>query len=548
MVDLRNLPTFEKIEELEIDSGIKACLSYGIKFSAKWLQQARPEQLQPDPDMDWETHLLMMGRGGGKTFSNINNVLCLALLTPGLKVCAIAPTYGDVEKIIFKEGVIRELMKLDPSIGMQLVKGWNKKDNVLELPNGSTIYGFSSESPERLRGNQFHIVWVTELAYCENQLYLLEQIDLVLRLITDGLGRPFTARLLVDTTPARNSRALRILRDDPKTITVYGSSLANADNLSKRAVRRMKQLIKTDEELARQEIFGELLLDDDGTILPAASWRMWQARNFPKPERVVVSADTAYKVGKDSDFTACTVWAICPRHFEQEVEQKLGNGNVIRYRKVVIRYIMILVKAWRRRLQFFDLQREIQKTYDEQYALLGLEDTDSSKLLCLVEDKGSGQSLIQEFERMGVPTVAWKTGTRSKVDRAELAASILRSGNVWAPMRLNAEHDIRDPSDLEETGPATGRFAEKVKRAEIDDRFEYWAQAVIRELDEFPTGEKDDYVDSCAQAWNFFREQGYLDIVATDRYYESRSDERTRSYGDDDFDNETPVTRSAAYG
>ena len=97
----------------------------------------------------------------------------------------------------------------------------------------------------------------------------------------------------------------------------------------------------------------------------------------------------------------------------------------------------------------------------------------------LIEDKGSGISLIQELRSMGVPVENFSYGRGSKgvsndkVARANMVADIFASGYVWAPER---------------------RFADEC----------------IEECAEFPYGDHDDYVDSVVQALLRFRSGGLI--------------------------------------
>lgn len=516
MSNIPSFPSIQAINAADLDDGDKLCKKLGLMLWAKWIEEARPEQLEPTSSKPWSTFLLLMGRGAGKTFANINNNLIAALLTPGLKVGCIAPTAAQVKRVLFKEGIMARLRKLDREAYKELSKGWNKNENTLELPNGSTFYGFTSEVADATRGSQFHRLWITELAYCKNQAEIMQETSFTLRLRFDEYGNDIGApRLVIDTTPERNNLILKKLRDNPKTVVAYGSSLDNKA-LPAEFIEKMEKLCYTDPELAQQEVFGYLLTDDDSQILDRQFWKMWTKPKYPKPERVIISADTAYKEGKDNDYTAITVWGICPIIAQRKHAIKAADGSemgtqIVYYRK----YVMIMMKAMKRRMEFHAMLTEIQKIYDAEKSRLDLDEDDPSKLLCIVEDKGSGISLIQEMQRGGIPTLPWSTGSKSKMLRAQLAAPILRAGHVYAPSQLG------DP-----------------------EKFEFWVEGVVSQLHDFPAVEHDDYVDSCTQAWNFFRENGYLE-TQLDRSYRSRDTELNAE--EDDADDDV-VPMRAAYG
>jgi phage terminase large subunit-like protein len=74
--------------------------------------------------------------------------------------CAvIAPTYADIKHTCF-EGE-SGLLKVIPK---SLIENYNSTDLILKLKTGTTIRGFTSEKPARLRGPQHEFIWCDELA------------------------------------------------------------------------------------------------------------------------------------------------------------------------------------------------------------------------------------------------------------------------------------------------------------------------------------------------------------------------------------------------
>jgi len=92
----------------------------------------------------------------------------------------------------------------------------------------------------------------------------------------------------------------------------------------------------------------------------------------------------------------------------------------------------------------------------------------------IIEAKASGQSLLQEFRRMGIPVVDFTPGRgNDKHARVNACAPIFESGQVFYPEGM------------------------------------HYAEEVIEECAAFPHGENDDYVDSTTQAMLRYR-QGYF--------------------------------------
>lgn len=215
---------------------------------------------------------------------------------------------------------------------------------------------------------------------------------------------------------------------------------------------------------------------EEGAIIKREAWRRWgydpdpsrsmcpspahqeNWRNLRPPacSFVMLSIDTALKKTERADYSAFTTWGVF------EVEDRL-TGKVINN--------IILLSAWKARLEFPELKRTVRQFYREDQP-----DT------ILIEDKGSGTSLIQELRAMDIPVENFSFGrgkakgtglSNDKVARANMITDIFASGYVWAPER---------------------RFADEC----------------IEECAEFPNGDHDDYVDTVVQALLRFRSGGFI--------------------------------------
>jgi predicted phage terminase large subunit-like protein len=165
--------------------------------------------------------------------------------------------------------------------------------------------------------------------------------------------------------------------------------------------------------------------------------RQWWAsyREPPHFNRIVQSWDTAYKSGSENDFSVCTTWGVAE------------NGYY-------------LLSCWRGRLEFPALKR--------QMVLLASE---YSPTVILVEDKASGQSLIQELKYETALPIRPVAVDRDKVARTQAVTPLIEAGKVFLP----------------ESAP--------------------WLADFLDELAAFPTGVHDDVVDSVTQALNYLRHQ-----------------------------------------
>jgi hypothetical protein len=126
-------------------------------------------------------------------------------------------------------------------------------------------------------------------------------------------------------------------------------------------------------------------------------------------------------------------------------------------------YNIILLNSIKERLEYPELKRLVLEEYKEW-----------QPDAFMVEKKSNGAVLYQEFRRMGVPVGEFTPGKgQDKISRVNAISDLFSSGIVWAPNRR-------------------------------------WAQEVIEECNDFPSGAKDDLVDSTTLALLRFRQGGFI--------------------------------------
>jgi len=181
-------------------------------------------------------------------------------------------------------------------------------------------------------------------------------------------------------------------------------------------------------------------------------WKHWDKEDPPHCEYTIMSLDAAQEAHNRADYNAITHWGI---FFNENTNQ----NNII------------LLNAWKERMEFPELKRRMIAEYKEWEP-----DT------FIVEKKSSGAALYQELRSMGMP-VAEFTPSRGndKISRVNSITDLFASGMVWAP---------------------------------TDRR---WAQEVITECAEFPVGTHDDMVDSVSQALIRFRKGGFIKLPSDER-------------------------------
>lgn len=151
-------------------------VSLGLGGPRGWRSQARPKQLPPNdplhhlpdengyrcgcdgPDEAWNIWMFMAGRGCGKTWAGSNWIIEQALRDPGSMWAVVAPTFRDVRVTCF-EGPSGIRRQLEPGEEAQ----WRRNELRLDLVNGSILYGYSADQPERLRGSNLSGAWTDEM-------------------------------------------------------------------------------------------------------------------------------------------------------------------------------------------------------------------------------------------------------------------------------------------------------------------------------------------------------------------------------------------------
>jgi predicted phage terminase large subunit-like protein len=180
----------------------------------------------------------------------------------------------------------------------------------------------------------------------------------------------------------------------------------------------------------------------------------WENLNPPACDYTIASWDCAASKNDRSHPSAYTLWGV----FKAEDPTTGKEVNNI-----------ILLSAFQARMEFPELKKKAKAFYDEDQP-----DT------LLIENKSAGMQLLQEFRTMGIPAESFTGSSRGskqypndKIARANMISDIFASRFVWAPER---------------------RFADEV----------------ITQCADFPSGEADDLLDSTVQAMLRFREGGFI--------------------------------------
>ena len=161
--------------------------------------------------------------------------------------------------------------------------------------------------------------------------------------------------------------------------------------------------------------------------------------------RIVISIDTAFKEEQINDPTAITVWGITSD------------------------YKFFLLNIFNERINYPKLKKQTIATWNKYSRIItGL------PVVALIEDKGSGQSLIQDLNTSTtIPTVAIPA-TVSKQIRMSAASPLIEAGRVFVPSRAP------------------------------------WVVAYETQMARFPLWKEDDLVDSTSQFLNWVAQPQYV--------------------------------------
>jgi len=140
------------------------------------------------------------------------------------------------------------------------------------------------------------------------------------------------------------------------------------------------------------------------------------------------------------------------------------------FNEEVDNYNIILLNAIKKRLEFPELKELVLQEY-----------ADWEPDAFIVEKKSNGAALYQEMRRMGIPVGEFTPGKgQDKISRVNSVADLFHSGIVWAPEKR-------------------------------------WAQEVIEECNDFPSGANDDLVDATTLAIARFRQGGFIRLPSDEK-------------------------------
>lgn len=274
-----------------------------------WKFWARPNQIAPDGD--WNTWLILAGRGFGKSRAGTEWVR--EMVKQGHKrIALVTATNSDIERVAItgESGFLNSCWKGDKTYKGEPMglPNWSPTKRTLTWENGAQLQAFSAEEPERLRGPQFSAAYCDELCAWSKDRGTWEQLQFTLR-----LGKH--PQVCIATTPKPTKLIQEILKS-PKTVATYGSTFDNSVNLASTYLEAVKMQFEG-TRLGRQELYAEILDEAAGALWTRDLLAKCEIGEVEDPvefaktlARVVVSVDPAVTSNADSDMTGIIVAGI----------------------------------------------------------------------------------------------------------------------------------------------------------------------------------------------------------------------------------------------
>jgi predicted phage terminase large subunit-like protein len=330
--------------------------------------------------------------------------------------------YGNIERYV-ERYFIPVLRKLPKSL-------WKYRSNRNDLKIGNSVCDFkSADKPENIEGFGYALIVINEAGIVLKNRNLWNET--ILPMILD-----YKAEVLIGGTPkgksvkGTNEKHLFYELFEKKDAQWKSFNFTSYDNplLDRKEIDELAKEIPPG--LRDQEIFGKFVDTDRKGIIKAEWWQHYSNETSLYTQRVfkkVQSWDTAFKKNQENDYSVCTTWLVAV------------NGYY-------------LLDMWKGRVEFPELKRKVVELSEKHNA---------NEIL--IEDKASGQSLIQELQReTRLPIKAIKV-EQDKIARVHAVTPLIEAGRVFLP------------------------------------KDKYWLKVFTDECEDFPNGEFDDVVDSLSQ-------------------------------------------------
>lgn len=241
---------------------------------------------QKPPATDWRVWLFLAGRGTGKTRSGAEWIRA-QVKAGASRVALVAPTLSDAREVMI-EG---ESGLANIGHGPERPH-YHSSRRRLEWPCGAIGHVFSAEDPDSLRGPQFDCAWADEFCAWAYPQATLSNLRLGLRLGSDP-------RLVVTTTPRPTKALLDLMQQDGVTVS-RAKTHQNKAFLAESFMQTMMDIYEG-TSVGRQELEGEILLQDDNALFTHALFEANRLAKAPPLDKIIVAIDPPASMGVRAD-------------------------------------------------------------------------------------------------------------------------------------------------------------------------------------------------------------------------------------------------------
>ena len=200
-------------------------------------------------------------------------------------------------------------------------------------------------------------------------------------------------------------------------------------------------------------------------------FKSWNEETPPECDFIVQTFDTAFSTKTTADYSVLQTWGIF------EVLETDSRGVEMWVPNI------ILLGNVRDRFEYPELRGRAQDEYDKH-----------QPDVIMIEKKASGQSLIQDLRRAGLPVLEY-TPDRDKVSRANAITPFLEAGRVWLPLMKS------------------------------------WSMSLLEEATSFPHARHDDQVDAMVMAVLYMRDSWKVEHPNDPRFEEDEDSYRPPKKG-----------------
>ncbi|MBC2670516.1 DNA-packaging protein [Novosphingobium piscinae] len=262
-----------------------------------WPLWARSAQCPPPGD--WQTWLILAGRGFGKTRAGAEWVQAVAAHDGAARIALVAASLGEARAIMV-EGE-SGLRRIAPP-GQQ--PHYESSLRRLTWPSGAQATLYSAAEPDSLRGPEASHAWADEVGKwdpCAGRA-MAAWDNLMM-----GLRLGDQPRVVVTTTPRDRPLVRHLVAaagDEAPgaaaTVVTRGTTFDNCANLPRAYLHAMRRSYGA-SQLGRQELYGDLLLDRAGALWTRALLETARESGaVPAAARTVIGVDPPASAGGDA--------------------------------------------------------------------------------------------------------------------------------------------------------------------------------------------------------------------------------------------------------